>query len=221
MVIQISTGETTPIEIDGKRYALKSKIDLSLSIQHRLLRLHTRLATMQDDIKRKKTDVAWEKEYEEADNQMVDGICSLFVEAPEELKAKVKKLGVDNRTKIFHVVFPQDDDASAEKKTRGKTTKIIPRLQRFYGGSISEWLELPIGLVNVFIESIQGLRAEENLNNSSTTAVGSGMVKDSQAVRARWERAAQELDHAEGADRQMTKKQFKLVAASMGLGFDG
>ena len=86
---------------------------------------------------------------------------------------------------------------------------------------MSEWLELPIGLINFFAESIKGLLAEENLINSSVTAVGSGMAKNSQAVRARWERAARELDHAEGADRQMTKKQFKVVAASMGLGFDG
>ena len=85
---------------------------------------------------------------------------------------------------------------------------------------MSEWLELPIGLVNVFIESMQVLLAEENLNNSSVGAVGSGMAKNSDAVRARWERAAREID-SEAPGSQMTKKQFKVVAASMGLGFDG
>ena len=49
MVIKISTtGEVTPIEIDGKRYGLKSKLDLSLSIQHQMVRLGTRMKSMDE-----------------------------------------------------------------------------------------------------------------------------------------------------------------------------
>ena len=46
------------------------------------------------------------------------------MDATDELKQKIKRLGIDNRNKIFQVVFPpaEDDDAT-EKKTRGKTTK--------------------------------------------------------------------------------------------------
>ena len=128
MVIKISTGEITPIEIDGKRYGLKSKLDLSLSIQHRIVRLGTRMQSL-DGMGggkggRKAKDDVYEKEYQEIDDQWVEGLCGLFVDATDELKAQIRKLGIDNRNKIFQVVFPpaEDDDAT-EKKTRGKTTK--------------------------------------------------------------------------------------------------
>ena len=86
---------------------------------------------------------------------------------------------------------------------------------------MSEWLELPIGLIQVFAESMPGLLAEENLTNSSVAAVGSGMAKNANAVRARWERLAREIDRAEvEPESQMTRNQFKVVAASMGLGLD-
>ena len=128
MVIKITTGEITPIEIDGTRYGLKSKLDLSLSIQHRIVRLGTRMQSL-DAVGggkggRKAKDDVYEKEYEEIDDQWVEGLCGLFVDATDELKEKIKKLGVDNRNKIFQVVFPPaEDNEATEKKTRGKTTK--------------------------------------------------------------------------------------------------
>ena len=83
-----------------------------------------------------------------------------------------------------------------------------------------DWLNLPSGLIGVFTGLMPGLLAEENLNNSAVAAVGSGMAKNSQAVRARWERLTQESGRNEEESGQMTKKQFRVVAATMGFGVD-
>ena len=118
-ILRITTGETIPVEIDGKKYQLKSQHDLSLSIQHRLVRLHTRLAAMEKS-KSKRSDKAWEAEYESLDTQMVNGICSLFTEQSEVLRGVIKKLGINQRVKVFDAVFK--NKVAEEKKTPGKTT---------------------------------------------------------------------------------------------------
>ena len=117
-ILTITTGQYIPVEIDGKSYKLKSQLDLSLATQHRLIRLKDRLTEM-DNTKRKRNDAGWEKEYEQADSQMVDGICQLFMEQSAELEAKIKLLGVDQRVLIFQAVFK----GKKEKKTSTATTK--------------------------------------------------------------------------------------------------
>ena len=117
-ILTITTGKTTPVEIDGKMYKLKSALDLSLSVQHRLIRLRDRLAEIEGG-KRKRNEIQWEKEYEAADDQMVEGICGLFMERSEELEKKIKSLGVDQRVLIFGAVFKGEK----EKKTSTATTK--------------------------------------------------------------------------------------------------
>ena len=117
-ILTITTGQYTPVEIDGKKYKLKSQLDLSLAIQHRLIRLRDRLTEM-ENTKKKRNDAQWEKEYEAADDHMADGICGLFMERSEELKKKIKSLGVDQRVLIFQAVFKGKE----EKKTSTATTK--------------------------------------------------------------------------------------------------
>ena len=121
-ILTITTGKTTPVEIDGKPYKLKSALDLSLSTQHRLIRLKERLSEIEGG-KRKRNDSQWEKEYESADDQMVDGICDLFSERSAELEKKIKSLGVDQRVMIFQAVFKVKSKDESEKKTSTETTK--------------------------------------------------------------------------------------------------
>ena len=54
------------------------------------------------------------------DSAMVDGISQLFIDPTGELREKIGKLGLENRTKIFEVVFPKKEE---EKKTGTKDSK--------------------------------------------------------------------------------------------------
>ena len=55
------------------------------------------------------------------DSAMVDGISKLFIDPTDELIKKIEKLGLENRTKIFEVVFPKKNE---EKKTGTKDSKL-------------------------------------------------------------------------------------------------
>ena len=58
-----TTGDFTPITIDDKEYRLKSQLDLSLSVQHELMRL-------------KRADISTERSQEEEEWRLLgEGVC--------------------------------------------------------------------------------------------------------------------------------------------------
>jgi hypothetical protein len=69
---------------------------------------------------------------------------------------------------------------------------LLPRLQRFYGGTIGEWLSVPVAFVRAYAGAMPKIQAEEALLKTSIVALGSGRMKKSdadQTLRA-WRRTA-------------------------------
>jgi hypothetical protein len=69
---------------------------------------------------------------------------------------------------------------------------LLPRLQRFYGGTISEWLTVPVAFVRAYAGAIPKIQAEEALLQANVVALGSGRMKKTDADRTirDWRRIA-------------------------------
>jgi hypothetical protein len=77
---------------------------------------------------------------------------------------------------------------------RGKTDwgDLIPRLQRFFGGRLEEWLELPLRWLNAYAEMLPRLRAEESMRAVTEIQLGEGRLTDESRdeIWAAWQEAA-------------------------------
>jgi hypothetical protein len=60
---------------------------------------------------------------------------------------------------------------------------VIPALQRFYGGSPLDWLEVPLPLVGAYALAMRGLQAQESMLMCEVVAMGSGTLEKSDARR--------------------------------------
>lgn len=55
---------------------------------------------------------------------------------------------------------------------------MIARLQRFYGGPPADWLyNVPMGLLFVYQKALPAVHANEQINNATAVALGSGSMK--------------------------------------------
>lgn len=55
--------------------------------------------------------------------------------------------------------------------------KVIPRLQRFYGGSPTDWLDCPYYLLSAYLAMLPRLQAEESLRHITLGSIASGTSK--------------------------------------------
>ena len=60
---------------------------------------------------------------------------------------------------------------------------ILPRLQRFYGGNITDWLNIPFKLLNAYATMLPIIEAEESLSTITIHAVASGSIKADESKR--------------------------------------
>lgn len=96
----------------------------------------------------------------------------------------------------------------------------IPRLQRFYsGGKVTNWLHVPLELVNACIIMKPIIEAEESLQHIKNIAVGTGSLKkeDSKEIMSELERQANERTPPGGARQGLNIRRDKTALAAMGI----
>lgn len=93
---------------------------------------------------------------------------------------------------------------------------MIPRLRRFYGGSLEEYLSMPIMWLRAHAEAIQELQARESILETMLISVAMGRMKkaDSQKVTSEWLRQA----GAVAAVRPKTRADLINALRGMGVG---
>lgn len=96
---------------------------------------------------------------------------------------------------------------------------MIPSLRRFYGGTATEWLAMPMSLLNIHAEALPRLQAQEALLGATVAAMGAGNMKRSQAesVRREWQRLAR--GPRRKAARQGRTSDLGKYLGAFGIGF--
>jgi len=96
---------------------------------------------------------------------------------------------------------------------------ILPTLQRFYGGSWSEWLDLPEPVFAAYVEMLSVLKAQESLQRAAEVRLGGGpkSKRDEpwhKSTQRRWERVANTL-----ADKSSGKSgaSYRMNMAAAGI----
>ena len=94
--------------------------------------------------------------------------------------------------------------------------KVIARLIRFYGGTVSGWERLTVGEIRDYISYIPELQAEENLNLKNVLAIGNGLMpqNEQRTLITDWYRRSGRMKNR----RNTTGKQRIAVLAGMGIG---
>jgi hypothetical protein len=87
----------------------------------------------------------------------------------------------------------------------------VPALQRFYGGDIQAWMEMPQVALMMFQSQMARLRAQECLIGRLVIAMGSGSVKeaDHNRIYAAWQKEA-------GMETTAIKQDSKQIKARLG-----
>ena len=100
--------------------------------------------------------------------------------------------------------------------------KLIPRLQRFYGGDPGQWLRLPLALIHWYADALAPLQAEECLRQMTIVAMGSGSMDQDEwkDIKRRWEETARDEEVQRITEVQPPRKPSKVewLARMMSLG---
>ncbi len=92
----------------------------------------------------------------------------------------------------------------------------IPVLRRFYGGSLAEWIAMPLRLFLVHRNNLQRLQAREQLAMVTAFAIGSCSLskESSDRIVGQWEKQA-----GIKAEKPSNVREFKSALAGMGIGY--
>ncbi len=96
---------------------------------------------------------------------------------------------------------------------------IIPRLQRFYGGNITDWLNIPFKLLNAYATMLPIIEAGESLSNITTHAVASGSIKtdESKRIMDRLQKQAEMRSKSQKNSNKNAHKAKAMVLTAMGI----
>ncbi len=93
--------------------------------------------------------------------------------------------------------------------------ELVPRLQRFYGGSPREWLTLPVSEIELFAKMLPRLKGEENIQAWQIAAAAAGTLEknDRMFLIRTWR------DQATPRSRRqrVSAEQGKIMLASIGI----
>jgi hypothetical protein len=200
------------VKIDGATYQLRTSNDLTLEVFRRLERDGPRLTAL---LARVETDDQLTQTDEGDLTALLAELCADVLLAPARVLARLQEA---HRLAIYtafsKALAAELAEQAAVDGEASSWDEVIPRLQRFYGGTALGWMtELPLGVLRACLAQLPRLRAEEDIALSNAVALGTGSLqKDSADALSRSWRAAI------GRDRRVKVPPTSPVLSGMGIG---
>jgi hypothetical protein len=181
------TAAPPVVRIDGVSYPLRRSGDLTLHICFELQQLRPRI-----DVLLQAAESGGDRELA----SLLARVCQHALLAPAPVR---EGLPDGHRLRIAEAFFaaladePPPDESAPHGGEPCPWHEAVPRLQRFYGGSVASWwAEVPVGLMRRYLAMMPRLEAEESFRSANRIAVGTGALsKDaSRGVTGAWRAAA-------------------------------
>ena len=205
-MLEIKTNEVShlPVKIDDKEYKMKTYSAMPFKDYVKL----QSFGELYSNLIKKDISKLTDKEIDTLSAGM-EGMVNLVMEdCPTSV---LDALSVTNKLALIQHFYRIGAERGGSQYR--KIWYILPKLARFYGGHVNQWLETDYNLVEFFAEQMQVIQAEERLARFEDMLMAQAEVKDSERQKY-MNRLQKYIEKQERATKQAQHLQLQM----MGIG---